>query len=404
MKRELEQGLSLLLVLLLSTLTAAQSTDPGARSRAAAAMKRAEGYAASGRPMDAVDELRNAATLAPRLPSVWYALGQAYNGIKQDALATFSGESEDASWRQLLSADALMAKGHWIDAFTLYRASLERLPSMISIHDSIARIYELTGHAAWAARERTLVRPSPADCGVRPALCAFRTGSYRSALAAALAESDSEARYWRARAANELALAAFKRLDALPDSVERRAVRATVAESEERYTDAVAELKGALKFAPGEPALIYQLALAYYSARDYELAITTSSGLLQAHPDDVRLLRLKGLALLQLRRPEDAVPILQRAIERDPSDRDARLALGRAYVQVRDFAAAVPLIEPELAADADGSLHVQLARAYRGLGQKDKAAELLAQSDELQRAARDRATRAAARTITPPQR
>jgi len=389
-------GPTLLLVLLLSAIPVAQSNNPDARSRAAARAMN------EGRFDEAAAIYRDLLVILPEDPRLWYALGQAYNAIKQDALATFGGQSEDAAWRQLLTADALMAKGHWIDAFTLYRASLERLPSMVSIHGSIARIYELTGHAAWAARARTQGRLSPAGCVARSALCAFRAGRYRSALAAALAGSDSEARYWRARAANELALAAFKRLDALPDSAQRRSVRATLAQSEERYTEAIAELKAALKFAPGEPALIYELALAYSSARDYDLAITTSSALLQANPDDVRLLRLKGLSLLQLRRPEEALPMLKRVVERDPADQGARLALGRAYVQVRDFAAAIPLIEPQLAADDDGSLHIQLARAYTGVGQKDKAAALLAQSEEIQRTARDRAARAAARTITPP--
>jgi predicted Zn-dependent protease len=392
----MEQAVTRLLVLLLSATAAAQLNDREARSRAAArAMNEA-------RFDEAAAIYRDLVAVHPHDPRLWYALGQAYNAIKQEALATFGDQSEDASWRQLLTADALMAKGHWIDAFTLYRASLERLPSMVTIHDSIARIYELTGHAAWAARERTQAGLSTADCVARRALCAFRVGRYRAALEAALAGSDSEARYWRARVANELALAAFKRLDALPDSAERRSVRATLAQSEERYTDAIAELKAALKFAPGEPALLYELALAYYSARDYDLAITASSALLQANPNDVRLLRLKGQSLLQLRRPEEALPILKRVVEHDPADQGARLALGRAYVQVDDFAAAIPLIEPQLPADDDGSLHIQLARAYTGLGEKDKAAALLAQSEELQRAARERAARLAARTITPP--
>ena len=47
----------------------------------------AEAYAASGRPTDAVTELRKVTELAPRLPGGWYALGHAYNAVTQDALA-----------------------------------------------------------------------------------------------------------------------------------------------------------------------------------------------------------------------------------------------------------------------------------------------------------------------------
>ena len=55
-----------------------------------------------------------------------------------------------------------------------------------------------------------------------------------------------------------------------------------------------------------------------------------------------------------------------------------------------------------LAGDQDGSLHVQLARAYRGMGQREKGDALLARAGDLQRAADERAARAAQRTITPP--
>ncbi len=374
---------------------AARPADVAGRQRLA------DAYAAAGRPMDAVAQLRRAAALAPRVPAIWYALGQAYNAVKQDALATFA-DPADEPWRQLLTADALLATGHFTDAFALYHLALDSLPATASIHDSLASIYARTGHQPWATRERATGRLTPDQCATRRALCEFRTGRYRAALAAALARSDAESRYWRARAANELALAAFTQLDLLPDSVERRSVRATRARSEERYTDAVAELKAALAFAPREPELIYELASAYYAARDFDAALGVMAPLLQAHPDDTRLLELQGRALLQLRRSDEAVPLLQRVVDRSPGDADARLALGRAHLQAGHFADAIPLIEEQLAADEDGSLHVQLARAYAGAGQKDRAEQLLAQSQDLQRAADQRRAAMARRTISAP--
>jgi predicted Zn-dependent protease len=79
-----------------------------------------------------------------------------------------------------------------------------------------------------------------------------------------------------------------------------------------------------------------------------------------------------------------------------------RLALGRAYVQSGNFTAAIPLLESQLSADQDGSVHVQLARAYAAAGQRDKAAALLARSQELHRASEERAAAATRRSITPP--
>src|SRR5262249_33502209 len=153
-----------------------------------------------GRPMDAVAELRAAAARRPALPAAWYALGQAYNAVKQETIDTFDGRDEDFDWRQLLAADALLGRRRWTDAFFLYRAVLERRPSIGSIHDSVARIYERTGHADWAARERAAAGFSPTECGRRKAWCEFRAGRYREALAAALSGTDAESRYWRARA------------------------------------------------------------------------------------------------------------------------------------------------------------------------------------------------------------
>ena len=124
--------------------------------------------------------------------------------------------------------------------------------------------------------------------------------------------------------------------------------------------------------------------------------------LLRARPDDPRLVKLAGYSLLQLRRLDEALPLLQRAAAIDPSDPGPQLALGRAHLQRGDYAAAIPLIEPHLGTDSDGSLHVQLARAYTGVGQREKAAALLTRSQELHRASEERSAAAARRTIEPP--
>jgi predicted Zn-dependent protease len=378
------------------------------RERAVAATPRdvqsrlqlADAYLTVGCPMDAAAQLRTATTLAPRNPGVWYALGQAYNAVKQNALASFTSAS-DAPWRALISADALLENGHLTDAFALYRAALESLPSMIAIHDSVARIYQRTGHLQWAAIERAKIHLDADDCTRRRAMCEFRAGRHQAALDAAIG-LDAEARYWTARAANALALAAFQQLDLLPDSVERRTVRAAKAHAQERDTDAVAELKAAVRLAGRQPDLQYQLASAYYSARDYDMSLATLSPLLQEYPGDVRLLSLQAQALSQLQRAEEALPILKQLVERTPNDSRITLALGRAYFQAGNYADAIPLLEEQLEGDVDGSLHMQLARAYSATGQREKAAPLLSRSEDLRKLDEQRRAAAANSVITAP--
>ena len=362
----------------------------------------AEAYAAAERPADALGELRKVTEIAPRNPAGWYALGHGYNAVAQDSMATFNDKAEDQPWRQLLLADALAEDGRLTDAFALYRSTLNLLPSMVSIHDSVARIYDQTSHADWAARERAQGVLAPSACATRKPLCDFRAGRYRTALATSLSQTDAESRYWRARAAAELARAAFKQLDSLPDSRERREVRATLARGQRRYDDAVAELQSALKMAPGDPDLVAELGTAYYYARDFEKAVTTFQPLLKARGDDAQLLSMCGESLLELQRVDAAVSLLERATTIDSANSAARLALARAYMQKEYFAAAIPLLEVEIADDKDGSLHVQLARAYKGAGNDEKSAQLLTRSQELQRAAQERSAAAGRRTITPP--
>ena len=380
----------------LERAAAASPSDVQAHRRLAAA------YDTAGRRLDAVTAWTTVTGLAPQAPGGWYALGLAYSALSQEAIRSFEDRSEEATWRRLLTADSLLATGHLTDAFAIYRSVEGQLPLMVTIHEAIAQIYERSGHAAWAALERKRV-VLPADgCARRKPLCEFRAGRYQSALDGALAGSDPESRYWQARAARELARAAYAHLDSLPDSPERRASRAAIARAEDRHQDAVSELTAALKLAPGNPTLTFELATACYAARNYEQALATVTPGLRARPDDPRLVKLAGYSLLQLRRPEDALPLLQRAATLDPSDPGPQLALGRAQVQRADYAAAIPLIEPHLGTDSDGSLHVQLARAYMGIGQQEKAAALLKKSEELHRAAEERSAAVARRRIEAP--
>jgi tetratricopeptide (TPR) repeat protein len=363
----------------------------------------ARAYAASGRPLEAALQLRQVTTLAPTLPAAWYSLFHAYNAVAQDALATFADEAGSGSWQQLLIADALFADGRLTDAFAAYREALAAMPAMVSIHDSIARIYEQTGHADWAGVERLKGRLSAAQCARRKALCEFRAGRYSAALTAASGK-DAESRYWRARAATELTKAVFARLDRLPDSRERREVRAALATAERRHADAVVELKAALKHAPQDPSLLGELGIELYLTRDYEQAVAVLAPLVSATPplEDARILTAHGDSLLQLDRLDEALPILRRAFTADTSDREASLALARALLRQREFRAALPLLEWQLAGDTDGSVHVQLSRALAGLGEQSRSDALLARSQELQRAAQERAALLGRRAILPP--
>ena len=346
-----------------------------------AAGRRREPPDARGRPTprpagqrDAVTELRKVTELAPQAPGGWYALGHAYNAVDAGRAGTFDDQPDDSP----------------VAAAARRRCAAGRRPADRCLRRSIGR--RSSGCRRWSAftiRSRASTsRPATptgrrasgrsgrlpaAGCAKRKALCEFRAGRYRPALAAALAGTDLESRYWRARAATELALAAFKRLDALPDSRERREVRATLARAERRYADAIAELKAALAFAPGDPALLDDLGTTLLSGARLRAGGRDAVAAPQGQPRRPAAARRStatrccSCSASTRRCPSCSAP----SSATRPTRRRGLRSAAR-YLQKGDFAAAIPLIEPQLAGDSDGSLHVQLARAYTGLARRTR--------------------------------
>jgi predicted Zn-dependent protease len=379
----------------LERVVTAQPADPKSRDLLGQALL------ASNRPAAAAAQFMKLTEIAPRDPHAWHGLAQAWNAIVQSTLASFDQGREEENWRTLLLADALRDDGRFGPAFTVYRRVVDRLPGTRAVHEGLAAIYEQTGHADWAARERARADAVAVDCKATPAECSFAAKRYQQVMQDSANRADPLSRYWRVRAAAALTKAAFAKLDALPDSRERREMRAQLARARGQHLESVAEIKAALGLAPDDPALLGELALSLHLARDYEQALAIEQKLLARAPDDPAVLALYGQSLLELQRVDEAIPPLEKATKLAADEVEARAALGRAYVQKGSMAAAIPLLEPALAGDEDGTLHFQLARAYQGLGQPEKAKPLLERYQSLQRA---RAERDAASTdaILPP--
>jgi tetratricopeptide (TPR) repeat protein len=97
---------------------------------------------------------------------------------------------------------------------------------------------------------------------------------------------------------------------------------------------------------------------------------------------------------MQLHEHERAVPLLQRALQLDAHLLEAHVQLGKALEQVGEPEQAARHLELAASTDTDGSLHYQLFKLYRKLGEKEKANEALLISqkikEENQRALQER--------------
>jgi len=383
----------------LQKVVAAQPGNTQARQMLGEALLELERWEAAAR------QFRALADRSPQDPRAWHGLGRSYEGLTRASYDELRRDSPESPYVLLLTADALATQGKHANAFRLYREAAAKRPRSREPREAIARIYERTGHADWAAAERTIAERIPRpDCRGRAGLeCDFRAGRYAQVLASARPLRTPEARYWTARAAQELAVQAFARLGDLPPSAEGALVRAQVFGGEGRHVEAAAELRHAVQAWPEDTRLRRELASSLYLARDFDGARPLLEDLARQEPGSAEIAFMLGDVHLQQQRADQAVAALESAVAADPKLLPARAALGRAYMLAGDAARALPELQAATETDEDGSLHYQLSRAYRARGQAVRADEALRRSQELREAAQAR-ERALQRefTITPP--
>jgi len=176
---------------------------------------------------------------------------------------------------------------------------------------------------------------------------------------------------------------------------------AEIARNERRYAEAAEEWRRALALAPGDPRLMTELAVTLRMNQDLAGAQAVLQDLLRAYPDAPQANYLMGDVLLAQDHAEQAIPYLEKALRGAPGQLQAEAALGRAYALAGRSAEALAHLERALPADEDGSLRLQLARAYQAAGQADKAQAALADYEAFRKAAaaESESTEAA---ITPP--
>jgi tetratricopeptide (TPR) repeat protein len=338
----------------------------------------------------AIQHYRALSEQAPQDPRAWYGLGHGYEGLAQNALGRLQRSAPESELVLLLVAQTMADEGRDDSAFRLYREALAKRPGLAEAHEAIARIYERTGHADWAAVEREQARgiPSP-DCRSPTLECDFRAGRYPSVLASAQALGTAQGLYWQSRAARELAGDAFGHLDQLPPSPEATLRRVEALRSRKRTLagEAIDALKKAAETWPEDSRIGRELATMLLRTGDAERARPILEGLLKREPDSAELALLLGEAWLKLQQPAKAVALLEGTLRRDPKLLPAQAALGRAYAEVGDMANAIPALQAALETDQDGSLHYQLARAYRATGRSELASQALAQFQEIRKSA-----------------
>jgi predicted Zn-dependent protease len=166
-----------------------------------------------------------------------------------------------------------------------------------------------------------------------------------------------------------------------------RRVEVLRAQKRQLVREAIDELTKGVAAWPEDMRIRRELATVLFFANDAEGARPILEDLLKREPGSSELALLLGETWLKAQQPGKAVPLLEAAVRRDPKLLPAQAALGRAYLDVGDAAKAIAPLQAALESDKDGSLHYQLARAYRGTGRPELAKQALARFQELRQSA-----------------
>ena len=365
----LELGEPALAVAPLQKVLAADAANTAARGMLAQALL------SLGRVKEAAANFRQLAAQTPNDSKAWYGLGKSYESVSAGAFEQLGRTAPESCWMLALVADSRVQRGQYRSAFYLYRHALEKNPAMGGVHAAIAEVYRKTGHAEWAAAETRLEPAKPAA---------------------------PNPLYADAKQYNQLALEAFSRLAALPESVEYHQLRAETMRGQGQHLESVKEWRAAMAMQPGNRKLEKEIAMSLYLGADYKSAAPL---FLKFQPMTAELNYMEGDSLLHLEEADKAIRYLEAAVRADAKMLAARASLGLAYAKTGASAKAISHLEAAAAVDEDGSLSYQLARAYQAAGQPERAKKALEQYQEILKKAqaqKDELSKEAQITAPPP--
>jgi tetratricopeptide (TPR) repeat protein len=229
------------------------------------------------------------------------------------------------------------------------------------------------------------------------AACSFFAGDNERASGAATALAalqphSLEALYWSIQANERLAfksLARFQQLE--PESARNHILLGDIYHQLERFDDAQAEYLKALGIAPGDPAAMLGLASVYLANNNIEKALETARLALEHSPEDPELNLVMAEAMLGKNEFAEAEPFLMKGLKAKPQMvPHVHALIGKVYAETGRTQDAIDQLKMGASSDVNGSLHYQLARLYRTLGDDKDASAALEEMKTIKQRRRDR--------------
>ena len=339
---------------------------------------------------EASDQYRELASADASDAKAWYGLGKAYESLAAHSFDRLSKGDPESPYVAALIAGTRFQRRQYRSAFFFYRQALDKLPALRGIHAGLAMVYAATGHADWAETEQKREDNLPApNCASAPAECHYVQRQFLESARAASAAQTPSSLFWASQAYNQLALDAFARLGALPESVELHALKAQIFHGHDRELEAANEWRAALKLSPGNLRLEDELAKSLFLAHDYNSTMPIVEKLMPGSEESPDLNFMMGESLLRTAQPAKALPYLEAALRANPTMLSAHASLGLALSTLGRGPEAIPHLVKALQLDGDGSLHYQLARAYRQAENTQRYRETMEQYQKIQKLNRE---------------
>ena len=356
-----------------------------------------------------------ATRLAPDNANAWFGLGTAALRVIEDDGSRLATSYAGSVWSKALLADDFLAQGKPIQAADAYKDALHRATAaqtavllenaqwMQSQADTLA----LSTDAVRVLETLSAAKPLPAGSSLpdscaatshrsreeeslRKAACAFWAGDPErcaSLAAAALQHTPdpAQALYWAVKSNERLAVNALERFETLSTRSAANFILVGNLFRVQRQPDkALAEYAKALALDPHNPAALTGAVLASIDADRLDDAMAFDRSALTDQPLDPELNLLMAEVLNTLEQQSSEGPYLERA-RGVPQELQPRLHYLTARLDVRNGKIAEAIGEYKLAlpGDKDGSMHYQLSRLYRQVGDLAAAQDAMAQAKAL---------------------
>lgn len=315
----------------------------------------------------------------------WYASHKQFDC----AVETFrAGLKTDPRSAQLhyLQGLALLALRRSADAQSEFEESARLEPSVIKPHLLLASIYEEQGKHPAAEEQWQLAlaidhSSEPALEGLSSALLArqdypkaimlLRDAPRTERLAINLSRAFGQLGYL-----NDAERVLREGLQLHPDSIDLTKAMTVVLVRMHRNADAIKLVTGTANAHPGNVDEQIELFRVLVLLSQYEKARPMAPKLLAARPHDSEVLYLSGIIETEDGNPEQARIHLEEAVRLDPENNNAHYHLGVVQVQLHQWKEAVENLQKSIELKIPlAEAHFELAKALRGLGQPDRAAE-----------------------------